>query len=314
MAQSANTLAGKTTNIGTANREDILDLLVLLSPLETPFFTMLAKGEATATNHQWRTEALVAPSSNTNIQSYEGADPDYVAPPDRTSLSNTLQIFMNAFQVSRTQRRVKKAGIGDDLAHLLENKFKEHKRDIEYSIFKNTTGSSSDPRKMKGISQFIDAGAANTIAGGSVALTEANFNLAIQGAWQGGGDVDTVMCTGMVKRRISTYTASTTRFSDTGGSGQAKLVNKIDVYEADFGIVQMVANRWVVITAGSPNISDVFFLDSSKWRFDFLDTPHEEPLAKTGDADKRMVISEGCIVGLAPIHNATITSVKDDIA
>ena len=58
MAVDANT--GITYDLASANREDLLDLITIISPTQTPFFSMVSKGSAAATLHEWLTDELTA--------------------------------------------------------------------------------------------------------------------------------------------------------------------------------------------------------------------------------------------------------------
>ncbi len=299
-------------------REDILDLLVLISPTDTPLFSSIGKGAAEQTSHQWRVEELLAPASNGDLGDFaEGGTPEYTLSSNLTQLLNYTQIFVNSFEVTGTREAVKKVGITSELAHQAKNRMKEHKRDIEYSIFNNAAagndGSGNGGKRiMKGIDAFIDSG--NKKAKANAVLDEADLVDLIQYAWEDGGEPDVVHCTATLKRRITGFTTNVTRSIEMTQNQERRQINRIDVYESDLGIVRLVANRWVKITAGTPDTCTVYVLDTEQWRFDFLRRTNEYPLAKTGDADKRMILSEGTLVGLAPKANASATAVKNGLS
>jgi hypothetical protein len=50
------------------DREDLEDVIYQISPVETPFFTMAKRTDATAVLHEWQTDALLAATNNRQIE------------------------------------------------------------------------------------------------------------------------------------------------------------------------------------------------------------------------------------------------------
>ena len=99
------------------------------------------------------------------------------------------------------------------------------------------------------------------------------------------------MCGSAQKQKISTFTGNATRFKE---AEDAKLSAAIDVYESDFGQLQIVPNRrmrsrTVSSVAYTP---DVFVLDPSYAEVVYLQTAKQEPLAKTGLSERRLISCE----------------------
>jgi hypothetical protein len=65
----------------------------------------------------------------------------------------------------------------------------------------------------------------------------------------------------------------------------------IDKYISDFGTQNVHLHRLFDIS-GTDATSAVYGLNKSKWRVAWLRPVHIEELAKTGDAEKRMIIGE----------------------
>jgi hypothetical protein len=74
-----------------------------------------------------------------------------------------------------------------------------------------------------------------------------------------------------------------------------KLIASIDVYESDFGQVQLVPHRLID--------NRVLGLDTDYVEIGYLQPMRNVPLAKTGHSDRRMVSTEwGVIVGNEKAH------------
>lgn len=296
-----------------AIREDILDLIINISPEETPFFSSIGKGKAFQTRHEWVRDALAAPVSN-NAQ-VEGFDASFAAPAVRTKDYNFTQIFADTVKVSGTSRAVNHVGIEDEFAYQMTKTMKEHARDIEKSLLSNTTRAAGDTtptaRTLGGLTVFIDgyatattqdAWSGNTLYKGGAtpkAFSEDEFNEAIQRAWEDGGMVDTVWCPPAIKRRISKFSAQQTRNIDASSK---RLINAVDVYESDFGLVKIVPNRWITFTT----TGDVYFLDSRYFKVAVLRPTKEKPLPESGDYTASLLVTELTLEGRAPAAHACI--------
>jgi len=59
MAVPANTFQ---TYQAVGNREDLSDIIYMVSPFDTPFQSMAGRATATSTTHEWQTDAMAAAS------------------------------------------------------------------------------------------------------------------------------------------------------------------------------------------------------------------------------------------------------------
>ena len=277
-------------------REDLSDVIWRITPTQTPFMSSIAKVKAAQTLHEWQTQDLAANANNAQV---EGDDASAGAITATVRLNNRTQISTKTVIVSGTQRAVNTAGRSDELAYQLSMKALELKRDMETALCQNTTrvdGNATTARQLRGLEGWLSTNASfgvggaagnpytNTAptAGTSRALTEALVKGVLVSAWNAGGNPDTVMVGGTQKQNFSTFTGNSTRFKK---AEDGRLVASIDVYESDFGELTVVANRFQ--TTSSLNI-----LEMSKWAFVTLRPFQTVELAKTGDADKRMLIVE----------------------
>ncbi|KKK73658.1 hypothetical protein LCGC14_2891610, partial [marine sediment metagenome] len=159
----ATSLIGSTALYGTIaganNREDLVDVITLTDPFETPFFSMVQKGTATFTQHEWQTEGLQATATGGGTHYAEGATFSAALINDRTRLQNLCEIFRKDIQVSNTQRAVRPAGVSDEYLHQVQVAIKEIGRDVEVTLFQSikesATGTTGAIRTMKNFKTFV---------------------------------------------------------------------------------------------------------------------------------------------------------------
>ena len=125
------------------------------------------------------------------------------------------------------------------------------------------------------------------------------MQLAIECAWLDGGDPDIVLCSAVNKKAISAFTGIATRNVDVAREQQASITAAADFYVSDFGTHKIILHRHV-----RPNV--IMTIDSSLWAIAFLRKPFSQRLAKTGDAEKRMILSEFCLVARSNNGNSKV--------
>jgi hypothetical protein len=297
--------------------EDIEDAIYNISPTETPFLTMAKRKKATNTLHQWQIDSLAAAATNRQV---EGDDVTFGSVTPTTMLANYTQISRKEIIVSRTADTVKKYGRAKELARLTVKKGRELKRDMEYALVTNqgsstpsgivTARSSAGLESMIAGNRILAGGGGGTTPGqaslgvwtvptdGTAAgtLTEAQLVSGIQAAWEDGGDPSVIMLPYFQKKVIAGFTGATKyagAYSTVGGKAQAALVGAVDVYISDAGDHKLVLNRYM-------RTSIVFGIDPEYVSVAFLDGIQMHDLAKTGDAEKKMLITEFCLVADNP--------------
>lgn len=150
------------------------------------------------------------------------------------------------------------------------------------------------------------------IPGTTQTLTETMLKSAIQQAWTQGGDPTYAFCSGSQKVLISTFTGNSQRFKK---AEDKKLVAAIDVYISDFGELQIVPDRFIDSTPpGTPIAAKggtrVLVIDPEYAEIGWLQGMSNQPLAKTGNSERRLVACEwGVIVGNEKAH-AQVTDLQ----
>ena len=290
-------------------REDLSDVIYNISPVDVPFQSNIGRDKASQTFTEWQTDALAAAVS-TNAQ-LEGDDvastSDARAATNR--VGNYTQISRKVIAVTGTLLASDTAGFRNKKAYELAKAANELKRDMETTltgIQTATVGNNTVARKTAGLGAWIitnfQAGTGTTsapamssgsdgypatalVAGTATAITETRLKTALQQVWTQGGSPDMVMCGPVNKVLISAFTGIATRFRDVPAGKQAQIIGAADVYVSDFGTVNIVPNRF------QPE-ANVYVIDKSMAAVSYLRPFQSVPLAKTGDAEKSMLVVE----------------------
>jgi len=283
-------------------REDLLDVIVNISPTETPMLSGFKKSKANGTLHEWTTDTLGTATNNTVVEGADFSDPTLTA---RVRHSNYCQINREGFQVSDTLDAVDKVGIkGGEYEYQLAKALKNIARGMEVAIVKgeSAAGSASAARGSKGISDSTTGGTGtgwvttNSATMGTNDLTEAVYNNMLQEIFIQGGNPDTTYAHGWNKRKISAFTAGSTKNIE---SFAKKLVLSVDVYESDFGLQRIILDRYMPEKA-------VSILQKDMWSVAMLRPVKHTPLAKVGSSRRGMVEAEWTLVSYNEKASGTV--------
>lgn len=292
-----------TTYDAKGIREDLANVIYNISPTETPFINNIGRGKVSNTLYEWQTDALATPVSTVYIEGEDWAGTSQ-AQTASVRLGNRCQIQQKVVATTGTDEAVDKAGRASEMAYLMAKAMKELKRDMEYSLLQNqgaVTGNSTTARKTATLLAYIktnvdkDSGGTNpawtsgvpTIGrtDGTVrTFTETILKSVLQQVWTSGGNPTMVMVGPVNKQRVSGFSGIATKYKEVK-SGQAAIVGAADVYVGDFGEVSIVPNRF-------QRERDAFVLQPDMLQVDYLRPFVTTDLAKTGDAEKKMILVE----------------------
>jgi hypothetical protein len=278
---------GLITYQDASRREDLLDVLADVSPDETPLLTLFGTSTARGTLHEWLTYAITRPT--TVSSSIEGADPtfgDLTAPSRATNVTHIIQ---EPVQVSRTERRVNVAAIGDPWAFQKADALRRLKLKMEYAILNSTraSGSSGVARQMDGVDAYITSVVTARSSGTSFSEQELNDMTADAYSTVSAEKIfDMVLTTVKIKQAIAGFSGNSTRYID---ASERRLVKDVLVYDSAVGSHRIMHHRDVRNTAGT---TTVYGLREDLHKVAYLDKPLFEELGKTGDADKGMWVTE----------------------
>ena len=185
------------------------------------------------------------------------------------------------------------------MAREMSKRSRELKIDVETILLSNQAASSADPRALGGIDSWIatnvnkDAGGSNPTQtsgaptdarndGTQRALTEAMLKTVVQSCWTNGAEPSIIMAGAFNKTAVSAFAGNADKVVNLSGAKPGVIVASMDVYVSEFGNLKVVPNRW-------QRARDLFVLDPSYMAVAFLRGYKTTPLAKTGDAQKRLI-------------------------
>ena len=288
------------------NREDLLDLVTMIDPWDTPFFSSAPKSTAQLTLHEWLTDALAATATGGRVEGEDFAASTLVA---RTRLNNLTQIFARHAVVSDTQRAVNPAGVRDEYEYQIMKAMREVARNVEARIWSVSggavTGTTAAARVMSAFTDFIQ-GAATTVNGKDVTITTALINTAMELAYTNGSNPDSLYVSPGTKSDL-TAAALPTQFARNLAAADKRLVLNVDIYESDFGLLAVVPDRWMRQSTTSTGSAGAVLCERSKARIAFLLPIRHVPIAKAGDATRAMVVGELTLEILHPSAHVRIS-------
>jgi hypothetical protein len=284
-------------------REDLADIIYNISPTETPFMSGVAKNKATNTTHQWQTDALADVAANAAV---EGDAISYATLAASAKEENYTQISTKGIQVSGTNDAVTSAGRNNELAYQVAKAAKELKRDMETALLSNVAkaaGNATTARKLGGCQTWIetnvDAGAGGSGAGNGAArtdgtqraFTEDQLKGVLRSCYNEGGNPNMIMVGAFNKQKLSGFTGGSTRFD---AAEDRRLITSIDVYESDFGTMQVAPNRFIrgANSTAAKVGQDALILEMDYWAVSFLRDFSLQTPAQTRDADQRFMVAE----------------------
>lgn len=312
-------------DVGTGNREDLLDIITNISPMDTLFLSGFPKVPASNIVHEWLVDTLASfgdPDQGVaDVQAVaEGSDATFDPLVPRKRLCNVTHIIRRTFDVSDTQRDINTAGIRDEYVYQLRKASMELARFIEFALLhserqiQTQQGNSGGvlPRMMDGFYAYAAAddptcattlglaehelGTVTSIQGSSPdnCIDICALNDQLEAMWEKGAMTDTAYCNAAQKRALSQLTinpSSNIRWNLQAAERTA--INSIDYYQSDFGSLRVYLHRY-------QRSNRISFMESNKVRIAVLRPVLAVELAKLGSSTKGMVEWEGTLEVLAP--------------
>lgn len=304
MATVANTVL---TTAAVGNREELSNMVDMITPTDTPIYSIAGKEKASSKHPEWEYEDLDTPADNAQPEGNEFSF-DAVSPPTR--VGNYAQIFTKTFTFSGTQQAVDNAGNAEKKAHEMMKKGKALRKDIELSILSNTASTASDPRRSGGLPTWLtsnvsrNSGSSGGFSGGVTtvettgtlrAYTKALTDAVLQSIYDKGGDVTTLVTSSYNKGVFATFMSDSNvaSFRYMAGKGTNKIIGTADIYESPWGAVKVMADR--VMGVGAAYARRVYALDPGRIKWMNLRPIQEVQVAKTGDRESGVLLAEGTL-------------------
>ena len=271
-----------------AMREDLLALITNLSPSENQLMSGLPTSTAKSIRHEWLIDTLSAVKDNAQ---QEGVAATYHTTTDPTRLYNYCQIFKQGFNVSDTERAVDTAGFSDRYSYEQTKALRMIKNDMEYALMRGSlvSGQTNVARRLVGIKASLSI----ITSYSGISMTEVMLNDFLEAVWTNAAtEVNAIYCPMYMKRKISGFTSGLTKHIN---ATDKRLINTVDVYEADAAkLVKLFAHRYVSISGTDTNYG-VVGIDEDKFRVAYLRKPFLQEIAKTGDFSGGNVVAEATL-------------------
>ena len=291
------------TYTAIGQRDDLTDVIYNISPTDTPFMSSIGKTKATATFHEWQTDALAAPALGGAV---EGADASTMTASPTSRIGNRTQIFTKSVSVAGTLEAVDKAGRKSEKAYQMAKISAELKRNIELTLLSNqvaAVGNSSTARTLGGLQAWLStngdfgtdgvAGSGGTTArvnGTNRTFTEAILKTVVAEIYTAGGSPKVLMVNPAHKQLVSAFAGIAAQRFMAPSDAPTTIIGAADVYMSDFGTISVVPNRFMNSTnAGNET---AFVVDPDMAAVAYLRPFETIELAKTGDSEKTQLLAE----------------------
>ena len=288
------------------DRESLLSILRDVSPNTDNYFTSNLGQAPDATNvlHEWVTYNTARPTSVTFVT--EGADATYsdLDTPIRTN--NRTAIVTETVNITTTAQAVKIATGEDPKVFQKTQALKRLKAKMEFVTINGVlaAGSCGVARGLSGFDGMISTNL--TLRSSGTSFTEAELNDIHQESWTAVGSeyvADLLVCPMVISRRISGFSANSTRYIDAKGK---RLDGQVRVYGSQVGKDLMIIPHKDVRSVNNSsgirgNNLTVYALREDTWKHAFLtgQEPQWIDLAQTGLATKGEYFTEFTVVGYA---------------
>ena len=284
-------------------REDLSNVITNIAPEETPYTSNIGRESVSNSLYEWQTDTLASAAANKQLEGDDVTSFDAVTATVR--LQNYAQISRKTIILSATEETVNKAGRRSELAYQIAKRGSELKRDQEFTMLNGAVaaaGNTTTARGTASLGAFVKTNVDMQTNGANPSyttlpnsartdgnvrtFTETILKNVIQQTWAAGGTPKMLMTGPVNKQRVSGFSGiASSRFNIDGGAKPATLVGAVDIYVSDFGNIQVIANRF-------QRERDAWVIDPDMAKMTTLRPYQQVELAKTGDAEKRMLIVE----------------------
>lgn len=288
-------------------REDLADAIFNVDPQDTPLLSNASRGpKPKAIFTEWQTDGFASPDTGNkhitgdDISAYEQASAT-------SRIGNYLQISRKTLAVGETLREIDLAGRDDELAYQLMKRSIELRIDVESIALENqacVAGDSTTPREAGSLLAFIKTNVNyNTSDGANPSYTDKPDDVRTDGtlrdwtetimedvmeaAYNSGANPSLLMVPPNLKRGTSAFTGLAQHRVNVSDASPTMFIGAIDVLVTDFGNLYVTPNRRM----RSPG-REALFLDPEYYEFRWLRAFRDYVMAKTGDAEKRLIVCE----------------------
>src|SRR5574343_793370 len=328
-------VSGTTDTYDSAVLKESLDKVIWdLFPMDTYFQSNISKTNVSNTQHQWVYDKLAAAANNKQL---EGDDVTYSTLATATRVSNYCQIARKTVLLSDTYTEGMDVVGSNPMGRAIMKSMKELKRDIEFDLLGtqgSSAGATATARASGGVQAWIFGTGAtagwegNTVypsaagTGGNTTATTpgyassaiigqtdgttsasaivlADITAAAELAWTDGGEPDTIICSSANKKVIDGLTSLATRTVDVGRTEPLSVTGTANVIVTSFGTFKVVMSRYV-------HRMTCVLLQMDMWSMGLLRPTKVKDMAKTGDAEKKLIVAEYTLIARNPNSSAKL--------
>lgn len=310
----------------TGIRQDLSDLIAVVDAKTCPVVSMAKKG-ADPINplSQWQADgynAVTVPSgilSNADVSASDYVD----NAANRVLLSARIQKFREVPSVDDLAQNVSEvAGIGKrkEMARAVSKSLEQLKRSMEATFCSDQESveqSGATPYKTRGLGKWIQNGAqgdlpvaasyrtpttsVNTTA--TASLTESNIQDILQSIYEQTGKSSTysLVCGPALKRQFTSFTRTQFASSNVAAAirvlnqkDESKIVSTVDIYEGDFGTLELIPSLFLAKDASGASASAVqngrgYVLDMDMVELRYNRKPRFQELEDRGGGSRGIV-------------------------
>ena len=277
--------------------DDVMEMIIELTPTKTPIFSGIRKEKAKGILHYWKEQSLTTAQDNAVGEGSVHPNPTHDQP---TTSDNVCQIFAKAYHVSSSDNWIDQYGFDNQFVKQEMDNLKKIATDVELALLRGSknTGAQSTARRLGGFLNYISTNV--TTVGSGTILTESAFNDHLQTIFDAGGDVDEIYTNSFLKRVISTFVSGSVKEI---AAESKRSINTISVYESDFGMQRIFIHRYMPNTSNSD--SGILFLNMQNNYIAIGEPIHplsREEVAQTTQGRKGVIRGELTLAPRAESH------------
>lgn len=329
--------AGTTDSFDSQNLKESLDSVIWdLFPMDTYFQNTIDKVDVGQPQHQWVFDTLAAAGNNKQLQ---GDAFTYATQATTTRVSNYTQIAYKAISISETLKASNTVG-GPSMGRAVMKSMKEYKRDVEFDLLGrqgSSAGATGTAAASGGVCAWIwGTGAAiagNTVypstggtGGNTTGSTPSYASAAVIGqtdgttststvvladitaaaelAWLDGGEPDVIIASSAQKKYIDALSSLATRTVDVGRTEPLSISNTANIIVTSFGTFKVIMSRYL-------NRTTTLVMQMDKWALGQLRAPKVVDIAKTADAEQKVIVGEYTLIARNPNSSAKLQGFKE---
>lgn len=274
-----------TTYTAVGDREDLTDMIYIISPTDTPIVSSITEKRASYRFHEWQTYSYAA---QTTAGAIEGNTIAFASGAARTRTGNYISILTASVSVSDIQRLVNVAGVDDEWAWEMEQSLKRIANKLEVCVVQSASasGSTAAAIAMNGLQAAVTT---TVLTAGSVRdYTRALHLSAMKAVTDQGGNADLIIAKNAVAIDLADWPAT------IGGGTASAAAAHVDIQPGGGAIYdgtwRTIHDPWGTRTikydrVGVPTATasaGVYLLASEQLAIAVLDRLHVVEAAKVG--------------------------------